>query len=280
MKTKFIFFSLLIFSLSNSQIISGRIISSENNQSIPYARIGVIGEDIGAVSNETGNFKIDLTNIDETKKITVQLGGFTSYEQNVKDFIKANNHDILMKEKVSEIAEVIINPKKYETKNLGVSSKKMVYGFSANGTIANKYREFAIPFSNKKKLKIEKININIAKFETDKPIILNFNIYSNKNKQPGESILSENLTVELTKSKIIDGTFTFDLSEKSIWVDKEDFYVSVQVMSGFKGDFGFNAALLRTVFERSFYNNWEKISMGSPAINIDVKIEKDKRRTT
>ena len=62
----------------------------------------------------------------------------------------------------------------------------MYYGFSSNGTTANKYREFAIPFSNNKKLKIEKININIAQFETDKPIILNFNIYSNKNKQPSE----------------------------------------------------------------------------------------------
>ena len=280
MKTKLIFFLLLIFSISNSQIISGRIISSEGNQAIPYARIGVIGENIGEVSNETGHFKIDLTTIDKTKKITVQLGGFRSYEQNIKDFISSNDHTIVMKEKVSEIAEVIINPKKYENKNLGVNSKKMYYGFGSNGTIANKYREFAIPFSNKKKLKIEKIKINIAEFETDQPIILNFNIYSNKNKQPGESILVENLTAELTKDKIVDGTFTFDLKDKSIWVDKEDFYVSVQVMSGFKGRFGFNAALLKTVFERSFYNNWEKVSIGSPAINIDVKIEREKRSKT
>ena len=112
MKTKFIFFSLLIFSISNSQIISGRIISSENNQAIPFARIGVVGENIGEVSIETGHFTIDLTPIDKTKKIKVQLGGFNSYEQNIKDFINSNNHTIVMKEKVSDIAEVIINPKK------------------------------------------------------------------------------------------------------------------------------------------------------------------------
>ncbi|AZB10381.1 hypothetical protein EG344_16885 [Chryseobacterium sp. G0162] len=47
-------------------------------------------------------------------------------------------------------------------------------------------------------------------------------------------------------------------------------------MSGFTGDFGFSATLFRTVFERTFYSNWEKISAGSPAINIDVKIEKRK----
>ncbi|WP_068944331.1 carboxypeptidase-like regulatory domain-containing protein [Chryseobacterium timonianum] len=282
MKIKFIFFSLLLFNFANSQLISGKIISNEKNQVIPYARIGVENENIGALTDENGNYSIDLSNIDQSKKIIVQLGGYNSFEQNIKDFIHSNNHTIILKEKVNEIAELKIVPKAFENKNIGVKSKakKMLYGFSSNGSSQTAYREFAIPFSNKKRLKIEKIHLNIAKFKTDKPIVLNFNIYSNKNKQPGESILLENLTTELTADKIIDGTFTFDLNDYSVWIDKEDFYVSVQVMSGFKGDFGFSAALLRTVFERTFYSNWEKIIAGSPAINIDVRIEKEKRSAT
>lgn len=279
MKTKFIFFLLLTFSLINSQVISGKIISGENNQPIPYARIGVEEENSGAIADENGNYKIDLSNIDASKKVTVQLGGYILFEQKIRDFINLNNHNIILKEKVSEIAEVILNPKSYENKNFGVKSKarNMVFGFSSNGANENLYREFAIMFSNKKKLKIEKINLNIATFKTDKPVILNFNIYSLKDKQPGESILSENLTVELTEDKIKDGTFTFDLSDKSIWIDKEDFFVTAQIMSGFTGDFGFSASLFRTVYVRSFYSKWEKISVASPAINIDVKVEKQKR---
>lgn len=282
MKIKFIFFSLLLFSSVNSQIISGKIISNENNQVIPYARIGIENENRGALTDENGNYSIDLSNIDTSKKIIVQLGGYLSFEQIVKDFINSNNHTIILKEKVNEIAELKISPKTFESKNIGVKSKakKMLYGFSSNGSNQAVYREFAIPFSNKKRLKIEKIHLNIAKFKTDKPIVLNFNVYSNKNKQPAESILLENLTTEITADKIIDGIFTFDLNNYSVWVDKEDFYVSVQVMSGFKGDFGFSAALLRTVFERTFYSNWEKITAGSPAINIDVRIEKEKRPAT
>ena len=279
MITKLIPFVLLICGMSNSQVISGKIISSENNQAIPYARIGVEGENIGAIADETGYYKIDLTDVDRAKKILVQLGGFNSFEQNIQRFINNSNHTIALKDKVNDIAEVVITPKTFESKNLGVTSKskKMVYGFSSNGN-TNDYRELAIPFSNKKKLKVEKINLNIAIFKTDKPVVLNFNIYSNENKNPGNSILSENLTVELTEDKIVDGTFTYDLSDKSVWIDNEDFYVSVQVMSNFKGDFGFSAALLKTVYDRSFYNKWDKVTMGSPAINIDVKIEKQKRR--
>lgn len=279
MKIKFIFFSLLLFGFVNSQVISGKIISSENSQVIPYARIGVENENIGALTDENGIYSIDLSRIDQSKKIIVQLGGYHSFEQNIKDFISSNNHNIILKEKINEITELKIVPKTFESKNIGVKSKakNMLYGFSSNGSSQTAYREFAIPFSNKKKLKIEKIHLNIAKFKTDKPIVLNFNVYSKKDKQPGESILLENLSTEITADKIIDGTFTFDLNDYSVWIDKEDFYVSVQVMSGFKGDFGFSAALLRTVFERTFYSNWEKITAGSPAINIDVRIEKEKQ---
>ncbi|WP_050020010.1 carboxypeptidase-like regulatory domain-containing protein [Chryseobacterium sp. P1-3] len=182
MKIKFIFFSLLLFSFANSQIISGKIISKENNQVIPYARIGIENENRGALTDENGNYSIDLSNIDTSKKIIVQLGGYLSFEQIVKDFINSNNHTIILKEKVNEIAELKISPKTFESKNIGVKSKakKMLYGFSSNGSNQAVYREFAIPFSNKKRLKIEKIHLNIAKFKTDKPIVLNFNVYSNK----------------------------------------------------------------------------------------------------
>ena len=279
MKTKFTLLFLWIFSFANSQVISGKILSSENNQVIPYARIGVEEENIGAVADENGIYKIDLTNMDKSKKITVQLGGYISYEQNIQDFINSNNHNILLKEKVNEIAEVVLSPKSYENKNWGINTKAKKVGFwysSNGGSAANLLQEVAIFFSNRKKVKLEKINVNINQFTTDKPVVLNFNIYSNENNRPGQSILSENLSVKLTEDQIKDGTFTYDVSDKSIWIDKESFYVSVKIMSGFKGKIGLSAALLSTVYLRSYYDKWQKIPVGAPAINIDVKIAKEK----
>lgn len=279
MKTKFTLLFLWIFSFANSQVISGKILSSENNQVIPYARIGVEEENIGAVADENGIYKIDLTNMDKAKKITVQLGGYISYEQNIQDFINSNNHNILLKEKVNEIAEVVLSPKSYENKNWGINTKAKKAGFwysSNGGSEANMLQEVAIFFSNRKKVKLEKINVNINQFTTDKPVVLNFNIYSNENNRPGQSILSENLSVKLTEDQIKDGTFTYDVSDKSIWIDKESFYVSVKIMSGFKGKIGLSAALLSTVYLRSYYDKWQKIPVGAPAINVDVKIAKEK----
>lgn len=280
MKLKFTFLFLSIFGTTNSQIISGRIISGENNNSIPYVRIGVDGENIGTITDENGNYKIDLTNVDKSKKVTVQLGGYNSFEQDIQNFINSNNHNIVLKEKVNEIAEVKLSPKTYENKNWGINTKAKKVGFwynSNDDSHGNWREEIAISFSNKKKVKIEKINLNVNQFDTNKPVLLNFNIYSEEKSRPSKSILSEVLTVELTKDQIKDGTFTYDISDKAIWIDNEDFYVSVQIVSGFKGKIGFSAALLSTVYIRSYYDKWQKIPAGAPAINIDVKIAKDKK---
>ena len=280
MKTKFTLLFFSIVSIINSQIITGKIISNDNNQAIPYARIGVEGENIGAIADETGNYKIDLTNFDKFKKVTVQLGGYYPFEEKIENFINSNNHNITLKEKINEIAEVKLRPKTYENKNWGFNTKAKKIGFwysSNSNNEGNWKEEIAISFSNKKKVKIEKINLNINQFDTDKPVLLNFNIYSKDKERPSKSILSEILTVELTKEQIKDGTFTYDISDKSIWIDNEDFYVSVQIVSGYQGKIGFSAALLGGVYIRSYYNKWEKIPVAAPAINIDVKIAKDKK---
>ena len=280
MKTQLTLLFLSIFCISNSQVITGKILSSESKQAIAYARIGVDGENIGAIANETGIYKIDLTNVDKSKIVTVQLGGYYPFAQSVQNFINSANHNITLKEKVTDIAEVKLSPKIYENKNWGINTKAKKVGFwynSNDNSNGNWREEIAISFSNKKKVKIEKINLNVNQFETDKPVLLNFNIYSEDKNRPGKSILDKVLTVELSKDKIKDGTFTYDISDESIWVDNENFFVSVQIVSGYKGKIGFSGALLSTVYIRSYYDKWQKIPVGAPAINIDVKIAKDKK---
>lgn len=220
MKTQLTLLFLSIFCISNSQVITGKILSSESKQAIAYARIGVDGENIGAIANETGIYKIDLTNVDKSKQVTVQLGGYYPFEQSVQNFINSANHNITLKEKVTDIAEVNLSPKIYENKNWGINTKAKKVGFwynSNDNSNGNWREEIAISFSNKKKVKIEKINLNVNQFETDKPVLLNFNIYSEDKNRPGKSILDKVLTVELSKDKIKDGTFTYDISDESIW---------------------------------------------------------------
>lgn len=276
MKTQFSLISLLIFGIINSQIINGKIISKENNKPIPYAKIGIDNENIGSIADENGNFSIDLTNVSRNNVIVVKYGGYQIFKNDVQKFIDSQNHTITLQENITDIEEVIINPKKYINKNWGTNakSKKILFGFNPAHTKEDKSKEFGVLFSNTKKVKIDKINLNIVDIKTDQPIQLNFNIYSKNDKFPGELLAREALSVILTKDKILDETFTFDISDKNIWINKQDFFVSVQAMNSFDGWMFLSGALLKNVYYRNFYGPWTKLTVAGPAINIDVKIEK------
>ncbi len=276
MKSKFIYFLFLFSTIINAQIITGKIISNETKQPIPFAKIGVDNEIIGSSADENGNYSIDLTNMSKDNFIIVEYGGYQTFKSKIDDFINSKNHIIPLKEKVFTIEEVVINPKKYLNKNWGTNakSKKILFGFNPARTKEDKSKEFGVLFTNSKKVKIDKINLNIVDIKTDKPIVLDFNIYSRDGKFPSQSITNQKLSIVLTKEKIINNTFTFDISDLNIWVDKQDFFISVQVMNGFDGWLYLSGALMKSVYYRNFYGPWTKLTVAGPAINIDVKVEK------
>ncbi|MDR7757446.1 carboxypeptidase-like regulatory domain-containing protein, partial [Riemerella anatipestifer] len=265
----------LFYGIFTAQTISGKIISKENNEPIPFARIGIENENFGAIADENGNYSIDLTNVDRNKNLTVQIGGFVNFSQSIQKIINGN-HTIFLNEKVVGIHEVFLNPKKYYEKNWGTNAKtkKIQFGFNPARSKEDKSKEFGLAFNNNKKVKLQKINLNIVNLKTDKPLLMSFNVYSKKDGFPDKSLLNENLTVELTEDKIKDGIFSFDVSDKNVWINKQDFFVTVQVMNGFDGWIYLSGAMFKTVYYRNFYGPWLKKTIAQPALNIDVKIEK------
>ncbi len=101
-----------------------------------------------------------------------------------------------------------------------------------------------MPFETKKRATIEKININIAYFEADRPVFVRYNVYD----ENWNSILGEDISILMNPKDIKDSEFSLDVSDKNIWV-KNKFYVSFQILSSFKG----SIALSGTVFKPAFY---------------------------
>ena len=88
MKQIFGIFTILLYGILNAQTINGKIISKENNEPIPFARIGIENENFGAIADEYGNFSIDLTNVSRNNFIIVEYGGYQSFKDKVENFIK------------------------------------------------------------------------------------------------------------------------------------------------------------------------------------------------
>lgn len=271
---------LFAASVFNAQVISGTIISKSENQPIPYVKIGVAKKTTGTISDAKGNFSIDLSNLDSQQKIKIEVPGYDPYEESVQDFKAHDQQKIFLTEKTKNIKEIAIKPKKLVDKNWGVNTKTKSVAYFVNPEFDKKsfLGETALEFNAKKRSKIKNINLNIASYISKQPVLMRYSIYSEKNGFPDKNILDEEITVELTGDMIKDGTYTLDVNDRNIWVQGR-FFVGIQFLKAFEGKIKISAALFRTGFLREFYGDWQKMSIAAPAINIDVKMDKNGKDT-
>lgn len=278
-KLNTLFFLLAAYSF-NAQVISGTVISRNENQPVPYVKIGIERENIGAVSDEKGNFSIDLSGYDSSKKLKIEVPGYEPYAETVQNFRKQERQQIFLKEKVKNIKEVNIKVKKLVDKNWGVNTKTKSVLYSVNPKLKKEdfLGETALEFNASKRSKIKNINLNIASYTSDKPVLLRYSLYTEKNGFPDQNILDEEITVELTEDMIKDGTYTLDVNDHHIWVQGK-FFIGIQFLKEFEGKINISAALFRTGFLRKFYGDWQKMTLAAPAINIDVKVDKSAKNS-
>lgn len=278
-KLNALFLFLMAYGL-HAQVISGSIISKNENQPVPYVKIGVEKETIGTISDNKGSFSIDLSGMDPLHKVRIEVPGYEAYSETVQDFKKQNPKKILLQEKSKSIKEVVIKAKKLVDKNWGVNTKtkSVLYFVNPAGNKENFLGETALEFNAKKRSKIRNINLNIARYISTEPVLMRYSIYSEKNGFPDKNILEEEITVQLTEDMIKDGTYTLDVNDYGIWV-KGKFFVGIQFLKEFNGSIKISAALFRTGFIREFYGDWKKMTIAAPAINIDVKMDKSGKDT-
>lgn len=264
-------FAILSF---HSQTISGTVISKDDNHPIPYAKIGIVNSNYGIQADENGKFQIKLNDIPKDKELIVAVAGYKQFRSSVEDFVKTNPHNIYLYEKVTNIQEVVMTPKNYKDKNLGVNSKSKSVMFTPNMEKGNSVvEETAVEFSSNKKLKITKINMNFSRFESTTPIKVRYTIYDEKDGKPNNLILSKDIIATINKDDLDDFTYSVDVTNEKIWLEGK-FFVGIQFIGQSNGKVALSGALFRSGYYRSFYGNWEKIGMAAPAINIDVKVQK------
>lgn len=276
MKIYHTLFFLLAASAFHAQVISGTIISKNENQPIPYVKIGIEKKSTGAISDEKGQFSIDLSNAEPQQKIKIEVPGYDLYQETIESFKKHDQQKVFLTEKTKNIKEIAIKPKKLVDKNWGVNTKTKSVIYSVNPEFDKKsfLGETALEFNAKKRSKIKNINLNIASYVSTQPVLMRYSIYSEKNGFPDKNILEEEITVELTENMIKDGTYTLDVNDRNIWVQGK-FFIGIQFLKDFDGRIKISAALFRTGFIREFYGDWQKMTIAAPAINIDVKMDKN-----
>ncbi|MEQ9266356.1 MAG: carboxypeptidase-like regulatory domain-containing protein [Balneolaceae bacterium] len=231
----------LIFSLclvllgsrySYSQDISGQIKESKTGTPVTFVNIGIVGKDIGTVSNVIGNFTLDISDATNQDTLRFSFIGFESINLSVET-IRSNGFTspVLMEKKVFELDEVFVESGKLVSETLGVRRKD---GFPiplyrrAKTDLPfpqQSYRhEIGTLFKSDGPVYLDKVQINFSDNRID-TLDLRVNVYS---LQGGEfrNVLKEPVYLQITDSKN-NRSPLLDLSKFNLFLE-HDFLISIE----------------------------------------------------
>lgn len=238
-KTVLFYFVLFIPGVISGQFQEGKILSGTTNLGIGYVNVGIIGRNIGTVTDESGNFKINLEKINDNDSIRFSMIGYQSKSFLVSQF------------KENSIKEVYLNPRSYYLREvkivyikprgirLGtpVTSNDLRSGF-ANNDLGS---ELGIKVYVRRQVKLTDLNLNVAICTFDS-VTYRLNIYQSVNQTEYKNILTEPIYISFSKDRI-NKVITFDLRKYSIVIEG-DVLVTLELFK----DLGEGKLLFRTEF--------------------------------
>lgn len=217
MKKIFLAICFLFLNFSFAQIIICGIVKSETNTPLKYVNIGIKNKNIGAISDEKGNFSITIENTILNELLTFSYIGYQEKTINIEEVKKLKFLEIILKEKITELQEVVVISTKPRILKIGTKSySSMVAGYvRANNDKNNDIQEFAKEIKLKKPSQLLDVNINLFNVKVD-TASFRINVYDIKNGLPNEKINLENIIV---RTKVENGWNKFYLENFNLKYD-------------------------------------------------------------
>ena len=232
LKTRVPLFSIipLIFSL-NVQLIAqspamytGKVVDVDDGSHLVYVNIGIIGRNIGTVSDLNGNFSIELQEKFNNDSLRFSTVGYRSKTFLVREFKARYTQGLVIQLKVKpmELHEVVVEVRELKTKILGnkASSNNSIYDFTSyepGNEIGSRIRIKKSPTF------IDDFNFHIVVNNYD-TLLLRLNFYDIKDGLPNNNLLNESI---LISTSVRNGDVKVDLSEYYITV-YDDFIVCLE----------------------------------------------------
>lgn len=265
--------TVLLFTCSifSQKVVSGTVVDSETNETIPYVNIGILKQSLGTVSNESGKFEFEVKGDFMKDTIKVSSIGYKTISLVASDFIEKMkvNAVLPLTADVTELSEVTITARELKEKVLGnkARSKSLKLGFSVN-ELGN---ELGIKINIKNNPTfLKSFNTHIVT-NTNTSLKYRLNIYSIKNGLPDKKIVNENIIFPIDVEK---GDFSLNLEKYRIYVE-DDIYCTIELIEtpnedddiGFSGSLFGHAMIVRTTSQAE----WEKVGTIGVGFNCTVK---------
>lgn len=215
-----------IISFSQERQIKGIITDSLHNP-IQYVNIGVLNKPIGTVSNQNGEYSLNINKSLDSDTLKISCLGYKTIEKRINK-IENNNFNVSLINYVDELKEVIIKSDKLKTYTDGKDktnvSSEVTFAIPGQKDLnlgSEVGRKFSLGSKKPSLLNEFKFFIKQNNFESVK---FRINIYSILKNKPNQKLNDENIIIKIEKEK---GWIIVDLSQYDIKV-QEDIIVSVE----------------------------------------------------
>ncbi|WPR77902.1 carboxypeptidase-like regulatory domain-containing protein [Algoriphagus sp. NG3] len=216
-------FVMLLHQTAFAQVISGKI-KDENNHILPYVNIGIINEDKGTISSKTGQFTIDITELDDEVIVRYSLIGFENMELTLKELKSLDKPEltIILKSIPIDLDQIDVSGSKGSPVRLG-SQKAGKFSWIWSNAI--KGDEIGMLFRVENPFYLDKFSFHIKRNTCDS-IYYRIRIYDGKEELPVKTINQEDIRF---MSKLKKGWETIDISRYNILIES-DFIITMETL--------------------------------------------------
>jgi len=263
-----------------SQNIEGLIIDEDSKEQLGFVQIGVLGKNIGVLSDENGKFKLSTTIISKSDSIIISYLGYDTKYFTLTDFNNSLS-EIKLKKQVYELPKIDLKAK--------ALTKKRKLGFPKTNSIkkgtgwSNKTpkifdnppgeRGTIIKLKGKSAF-VKNINFHLANNEYDS-IVCRIHLYTIKDGLPDLELTKENIFVTTTKKQ---GWVKVPIEYLQLIVE-EDIIVTIEWVNAWKKEsitgeglhFSIGSRGKLIWRERAHQPNWQVSKEYRMGIYLDAK---------
>lgn len=205
---------------AQSENLKGQVLSQDGPLS--FCTIGIKGKNLGTVSDLNGHFSIPVTDLVRNDSLTFSYVGFESTTISIRSLIGQEKIEILLKENLQQLNEVVINAKRTKQIEFGYKKETEVFlwikGLGEGAEIAS-----FIPL--RKRVFLDEISFPIEN-DLGEEFTLLLNIYERDptTGKPRNQLLKERTLIRSSKK---EGRIIVDISNQNIEVNKP-FFISLK----------------------------------------------------
>lgn len=209
----------------NTLELVGNIVEAGTGAGLAYVNIGVLGKEIGTVSNNEGLFSFAFSEDNLGDTLRISMIGYQARTFPIAELLNSNDPiRIGLKEAVSELDEIVLTAREWKRKTLGNKTESKFIGHLFH--YQNMGKEMGIRMNvGRKPLLVDNFSFHVSYNRFNANTLFRLNMYNLKGGKPDRNILKENIILTVAPEET--GRIGVDLRPYDI-VLTEDVLVTLE----------------------------------------------------